>query len=81
MVIPVPQAITRLAAVGCDLVARVVGRPLPLNRWRYVELSAAGFVCDVDRLRDRLGIVAELDLRAGLADTAAWYRRAGWIRP
>ena len=81
MVIPVPQAITRLAAVGCDLVARVVGRPLPLTRWRYVELSAPGFVCDVDRLRDRLGIVAEFDLRAGLADTAAWYRRAGWIRP
>ena len=75
MVIPVPQAITRLAAAGCDLLARVVGRPLPLNRWRYVELSAEGFVCQVDRLRDRLGIVAELDLRAGLADTAAWYRR------
>jgi nucleoside-diphosphate-sugar epimerase len=35
----------------------------------------------VDRLRDRLGIVAELDLRDGLADTAAWYRRQGWIRP
>jgi nucleoside-diphosphate-sugar epimerase len=80
VVIPVPQAITRLAAAGCDLLARVVGRPMPLNRWRYVELSAEGFVCRVDRLRDRLGIVAELDLRDGLADTAAWYRREGWIR-
>ena len=56
MVIPVPQAITRLAAVvGAISSARVVGRPLPLNRWRYVELSAEGFVCRVDRLRDRLG--------------------------
>ena len=81
MVIPVPQAITRVAAAVCDLVARVVGRPLPLTRWRYIELSAEGFVCRVDRLRDRLGIVAELDLRDGLADTAAWYRREGWIRP
>jgi len=59
----------------------VIGRPLPLTGWRYVELSAPGFVCDVGRLRDRLGIVAEFDLSAGLADTAAWYRRAGWIRP
>jgi nucleoside-diphosphate-sugar epimerase len=81
VVIPVPQAITRLAAAACDLLASAIGRPLPLTGWRYVELSAAGFVCDVTRLRDRLGIVAELDLRAGLADTAAWYRRAGWIRP
>ena len=81
MVIPVPQMITRLAAAGCDLLAPLVGRPLPLTRWRYLELCAAGFVCDVGRLRDRLGIVAELDLRAGFADTAAGYRRAGWIRP
>ena len=81
MVIPVPLAITRLAAAGCDLIGRVVGRPLPLTRWRYVELSAEGFVCRVDRLRERLGIVAELDLREGLADTAAWYRREGLIRP
>jgi hypothetical protein len=35
----------------------------------------------VDRLRERLGIVAELDLPEGLAQTAAWYRREGWIRP
>jgi nucleoside-diphosphate-sugar epimerase len=78
-IVPVPQAIARLAAAGCDLAGRVAGRPLPLNRWRYVELSAEGFVCRVDRLRDRLGIVAELDLRDGLAQTAEWYRQAGWI--
>lgn len=81
MVIPIPQPFTRVAAAACDLIAPLVGRPLPLTRWRYVELSAGGFVCCVDRLRERLGIVAELDLRDGLADTAEWYRREGWIRP
>jgi nucleoside-diphosphate-sugar epimerase len=60
-------------------VGGAIGHPLALNRRRYVELASAGFVCRVDRLRDRLGIVAEIDLREGLADTAAWYRRAGWI--
>ncbi len=79
VIIRVPQAVTRLAAEGCDLAARVIGRPLPLNRWRYVELSAEGFVCRTDRLRDRLGVVAQIDLREGLAQTAEWYRRAGWI--
>ena len=80
-VIEVPQALTRLAAAACDLAGHVVGRPLPLNRWRYVELSAQGFVCSVERLRERLGIVAGVELREGLAQTAEWYRRAGWIRP
>jgi nucleoside-diphosphate-sugar epimerase len=80
VVIRVPQTATRLAAAACDLVAQGLGTPLPLNRWRYVELSAEGFVCRVDRLRDRLGIVAALDLREGIAQTAAWYRENGWLR-
>jgi nucleoside-diphosphate-sugar epimerase len=80
-IVPVPQAITRLAAAGCDLAARLAGRVLPLNQWRYVELSAEGFVCRVDRMRDHLGVVAALDLREGVAQTADWYRRAGWIKP
>jgi UDP-glucose 4-epimerase len=79
-IIRVPQAITRVAAAGCDLVARCVRRPLPLNRWRYVELSAEGFVCRVERLRERLGVVARLELGEGLAQTADWYRREGWIK-
>jgi nucleoside-diphosphate-sugar epimerase len=79
-IVAVPQAITHLAAAVCDVAGRIIGRPLPLNRWRYVELSAEGFVCRVDRLRDRLGIVAKLDLCDGLAQTAEWYRRAGWLK-
>ena len=55
--------------------ARVCGKPLPINSRRYAELAAEGFVCRVDRLRDRLGVVAEIELREGLAQTAAWYRR------
>jgi len=58
----------------------VRGRPLPLNRWRYFELSAEGFVCRVDRLRERLGVVAAIELAAGLQQTAEWYRREGWLK-
>ena len=79
-VIRIPQALTKFAASTCDLVARVVGHPLPLDRWRYVELSAEGFVCSVERLRERLGVVAAIELGAGLAETAEWYRREGWIK-
>src|SRR5205823_13883956 len=79
VIVPVPMALTRLAAWGGDLVGRLAGRPMPLNQWRFIELSAEGFVCRVDRLREQLGIVAALDLREGMAQTADWYRREGWI--
>jgi nucleoside-diphosphate-sugar epimerase len=81
VIVRIPQAITRVAAAACDLIARGIRRPLPLNRWRYVELSAEGFVCRVDRLQERLGIVAAVGLDEGLALTADWYRQQGWIRP
>jgi nucleoside-diphosphate-sugar epimerase len=80
VVLRVPQPVTALAAALCDLAGRGLGRPLPLNRWRYLDLSAEGFVCRVDRLRERLGIVAALGLNEGFAQTAEWYRREGWIR-
>jgi nucleoside-diphosphate-sugar epimerase len=80
VVVPIPQPLTHLVALVCDLIAPALGAPLPLNRARYAELSAEGFVCRVDRLRERLGVVAAIDLREGFAQTAAWYRQQGWIR-
>jgi nucleoside-diphosphate-sugar epimerase len=79
VIVPIPSAFAGMAAPVCDAAGRLVGHPLALNRARYAELMAEGFVCRVDRLRDRLGVAAEVDLREGLAETAAWYRRQGWL--
>ncbi len=78
-IVRVPLAATRLAAVAGDIAGRIRGRPQVINRSRYLELAAEGFVCRVDRLRDRLGIVATVDLADGLAQTARWYRAQGWL--
>src|SRR5205085_2788977 len=81
LIVPIPMTLMRVAAWGGDLAGRLTGRPMPINQWRYTELSAEGFVCRVDRLREQLGIVAAWELREGLAQTDEWYRREGWIRP
>jgi nucleoside-diphosphate-sugar epimerase len=75
----VPMPITRAVAEVSDVVGRVTGRAMLMNRWRYAELAAEGFVCRVDRLRDVLGVTAAVDLETGIANTAAWYRREGWL--
>ena len=79
MTIPVPMSLTRLAAWAGDLGGALTGRPQVINSRRYAEMSADGFVCRVDRMRDRLGIVAQIGLTDGLAETAAWYRETGWL--
>lgn len=79
VVVRVPDALVRVGAWGGDLIGSLLRRPQLLNSARYAELCAEGFVCRVDRLRERLGVVAEIDLDRGLAQTAEWYRAAGWL--
>ena len=78
-IVSVPQLVLWIAAVAGEAIGTLRGKPAVINRRRYDELNAAGFVCRVDRLRDRLGVVAEIGLRDGLAQTAAWYRSQGWL--
>ena len=78
-IVRIPLAVTRLAAVAGDVGGMLRGRPAVINSRRYAELASEGFVCRVDRLRERLGVVAQIGLREGLADACAWYRKEGWL--
>jgi nucleoside-diphosphate-sugar epimerase len=78
-IVRVPMGLARLAAWGGDLAGAIAGRPMPLNSRRYAEMAADGFVCRVDKLRERLGVAAAIDLGEGLSDVAVWYRREGWL--
>jgi nucleoside-diphosphate-sugar epimerase len=75
----IPRTAGRLAAEVGTLAARV-GIRLPLDRARWRELDAPGFVCRVDKATTRLGFTAAIDLADGLRTTADWYRREGWLR-
>jgi nucleoside-diphosphate-sugar epimerase len=77
VIVRVPSLLLRLVALLGDAGGALRGRPLPMNSRRYAELATEGFVCRVDRLRDRLGVVAAIGLDEGLAEAAAWYRREG----
>jgi len=78
-IVRVPRPLLWIAARAGDAIGALRGKPVVINRRRYDELNTDGFVCRVDRLRDRLGIVAEIALRDGLAQTANWYRSNGWL--
>jgi nucleoside-diphosphate-sugar epimerase len=77
-----PVVIPRMAlysAANIGSLLRTIGIRAPLDRARWREIDAEGFVCRVDKARDQLRFVAATDLREGLKATAEWYRRAGWL--
>jgi len=59
--------------------SRITGRPGILSRQKYLEARAAGWVCNVTRLREELGVECGTDLREGVARTRDWYRGEGWL--
>jgi nucleoside-diphosphate-sugar epimerase len=77
--VPIPLWLMRIAALFGDVAGSVSGRPAVINSRRYAELASEGFVCRVDRMRETLRIVAQIDLPEGLNETVAWYRAEGWI--
>jgi nucleoside-diphosphate-sugar epimerase len=78
-IVPIPGPLLYAASFAGQALGPLVGRPMTINRSRYAELVSGGFVCSVDALRDRLGIVAAVALPEGIRDAARWYREAGWI--
>jgi nucleoside-diphosphate-sugar epimerase len=74
----IPYALLLVAAVAGDAAA-LCGTHLSIDRARLTELMAPGWVFSVEKARERLGFTARVSLVDGLADTAAWYTRHGWL--
>lgn len=69
-IIRVPRPVVRVAAVLGDWFGAVTRMPATINSRRYVELYSPGYVCRVDRMRDRLGVVAQVGLLDGIRRAA-----------
>lgn len=70
-----PRAVPAAVALGAEAVAKLTGRPGLVNRGKIAELYHPDWV-------SRAGSIALADatgFAAGLAETVAWYRQAGWL--
>jgi len=72
------QALWPVCAAS-ELVCKLTNKPSLLNRQKYNELRAPGWVCDATRLRDETGFVAATPLADGIRQTIAWYRENGTL--
>ena len=54
--------------------------PGMVSREKIAEATCARWVCDTSRAATELGFEAKTSLDAGLAETLAWYKEAGWVK-
>jgi nucleoside-diphosphate-sugar epimerase len=75
----VPSVMLKAAVTCAEAWARATGRPARLTRERLADWTEPDWTVDDTRARAELGYAPRIDLEAGIAETAAWYRSAGWI--
>ena len=79
LTLPLPTAMLWSVCVVQEAFAKLTRKPSILNRQKYAELSAPGWVCDPTRLREETGFDCATPPKEGIAQTIAWYRQHGWL--
>ena len=74
-----PWWLVRLAATGGSLVSQVTPAPTLLNLDKLRDIRQRLWLCSNERAKAELGFKPAMDLLTGLADAAAWYKKAGWL--
>jgi nucleoside-diphosphate-sugar epimerase len=79
--VPLPIPAAALWPICClqEAASRLTGTANVLNRFKYPELSANGWVCNPARLAQEAGLTCPTPLKKGLAETLAWYQEQGWL--
>ena len=74
-----PQPVLAGLASAADVVSKVTGRHLPLNRKLARQLLAPAWTCSTEKARRLLDFTAATPLQSSIERSAAWYRDQGWI--
>ena len=75
----VPSVMLRAVVGLAEGWSRVSGTPSRLTRERLADWTSPRWTVSDARARAELGYAPAVELAAGIAETAAWYRSVGWI--
>jgi nucleoside-diphosphate-sugar epimerase len=79
-ILRLPGPVAYAAGWGAEMAAHVTGKPGVISREKVREAQCSYWTCDTRRAAEEIGFEARTPLDAGLADTFAWYREAGWLK-
>lgn len=78
-IVRIPGGLIEAAAAISETAAGLIGKGTIFNRDKARELLAPGWLCETELARRDFGFEATIPLQEGLNETAAWYKRNGWL--
>ena len=77
--VPLPRALLWPMCLAPEVISRLTGKPGVLSLQKLAELRASGWICDPTLLERETGCACATTLKAGMAQTLAWYRQHHWL--
>ena len=74
-----PKPLLHVLGVGGEIYARLTGRSSLFTRQKVKEFAQNSWVIDGTRIRKELGWREKTNLQEGIAETAHWYQKEGWL--
>ncbi|MFQ5529386.1 MAG: NAD-dependent epimerase/dehydratase family protein, partial [Gemmatimonadota bacterium] len=78
-VVRLPAAAFTAVGAAAEFAARLTGKPPVFDRRRATDLSRTTWTCDIEATKRTIGWDPQVDLAAGMAETAAWYAENDWL--
>ncbi|MFD2287036.1 NAD-dependent epimerase/dehydratase family protein [Pedobacter petrophilus] len=79
VVLEVPMPIIRGLAWTLEKTLGFFDKVPALNIDKVNEITAANWICDIDKVQKDLGFVPQYQLETGLNETIAWYKENKWL--
>jgi nucleoside-diphosphate-sugar epimerase len=80
LVLRVPMSAAYGVGYLAEIWSALTRKPGMVSREKIAEAMCGRWVCDTRRAAAELGFEAKTSLDAGLAETLAWYKEAGWVK-
>ena len=79
LTIRIPLSIVKVVSIVSGVVSRLTGKPTLLNPDKYRVLKQRNWTCDITELERDLNFKPQYNLRKGMEETIAWYKKNGWL--
>jgi len=77
--IHIPLTIVKGISIVSGVLSRLTGKPSLLNPDKYSVLKQRNWTCDISELEHDLNFKPNYNLRKGMEETIAWYKKNGWL--
>jgi UDP-glucose 4-epimerase len=77
--IHLPVGFIKVVAGIAEGVSKITKKPSALNVEKLNELTAANWICSIDKAQQELNFKPQYDLNSGLKETLTWYKENKWL--